>query len=330
MNLLGQRYVSLPTAFTRADAVDAWDAEFRWRHADRLHDLTINDTWRRVAGGAALAEGLHAGLWEHRFVDSFSRWRLLPDERILRTLGTNEPMAPWGAPSAVLNVAAFVVKQPLSGVSFDRERFVAISSLAVRFLDDVASAIGTEPRPRRLRIGLIGLADALDAQDLDYGSSDARHQGALVARALAEGCLRGSIELAEERGPRVSPEECQARVECMRRRQMPEWLIERALRIGMCHDTLTAIDPHPSLARLANGVADAVEPLRAPVGNPRPGDCRWTYAAELEMRAVLQPWIDEPISYALTVPLTVQGSSAAHATVDAAQAAASTTDRHRS
>lgn len=320
--------MGLPTAFTVPDAVDIWDAEFRWRDAGDLRDLTIDDTWRRVADRAASAEGLQAASWSHRFVDTFSRWRLLPGENILHAFGTDKSMPPLAEPGAVLNVAAFVIRQPHAGAWFDRERFVAVASLAVRFLDDVASAIGVESPPRRLRIGLIGLADALQGLDLDYGSSCARQQSALVARALAEGCLGGSVDLAAERGSRVSPEECLGRVGCMRRRQVPEWLIERALRIGMRHDALTAIDPHPSLARLANGVADAVGPLPSMAGTRKPGG-RPTSAAELAMRAELQLWIDAPISYALNAPSPGNDPSTARA-AQAAPDAATITDRQRS
>ena len=255
--------MSSPTAFTLPEAVDVWDAEFRWRDGRRLRDLTIDDTWRRIAEQAAAVESSQRNVWSFHFIDGFSRWRLLPAEDILRTFGTGRPMPALTEPGAVLNVAAFVVKQPVADARFDSERFVAIASLAVRFLDDVAAATGTEPKPRRLRIGLIGLADALDALGLDYDSAPARKHGASVARALAEGCLRGSVELAADRGRCVPLEDCLARAPLMRARGMPEWLVERALRVGLCHDALTALDPHPSLARLANGVCDAIDPLPA-------------------------------------------------------------------
>jgi ribonucleoside-diphosphate reductase alpha chain len=301
--------VNLPTHFASPDAVEAWDAEFRWRQADRLRDVTIDDTWRRVADAAASSEVGQAALWAHRYMDAFARWRLLPDERLLRSLGTDQPVDPAPEPGAVLNAAAFVVDTPYAGAYFDRDRFAATASLAVRFLDDVSGATGAEPRARRVRIGMIGLADALQALDLEYESTYARHQAALIARALAEGCLRGSVELADERGSRVALDAREERVHCMRRRQMPEWLIERARRIGMCHDSLTAIDSHPNLARLANGVANGVDPVTPDAGTRWQDNCSRTYAAELEMRAEIQPWIDEPISYALVAPEGAHGHS---------------------
>ena len=301
--------MSRPTRFTQTDAVEAWDAEFRWRAAGKLRDVTIDDTWWRVADHAASAEGIEAGLWSHRFVDAFARWRLLPEERILRSAGTDTALDVPAVPAAVLNAAAFVVKTPGAGTYFDRDRFVATAALAVRFLDDVAGAAGMQPPPSRLRIGLIGLADALKALELSYSLTDGRYQAAQFARALAEGCLRGSIDLAEERGPRIAPETCRARIDCLRRRQMPDWLVERALRIGMYHESLTAIHSHPFLARLANGVADAIDPLAPDACDAGSADCGQTYTTELEMRAEIQRWIDEPISYALRIPASEVASS---------------------
>jgi ribonucleoside-diphosphate reductase alpha chain len=95
---------------------------------------------------------------------------------------------------------------------------------------------------------------------------------------------------------------------------------------------LTAIEPHPRLALLANNVSDALDPLSAPDARCRvdaPDGARTLasagfarslrrqlgladdesfatpvqaqLAAQTEMRAALQPWVDRPIEYALRV-----------------------------
>jgi ribonucleoside-diphosphate reductase alpha chain len=280
--------VNILTTFSSPEAVDAWDAEFRWRDAHRLRDVTIDDTWHRVAAAAAATEAAPASAWTARFVEAFSRWRLLPEARILRSLGTGAPMPHLAEPGAVLNVASFVVSQPLYGARFDEEAFVATAALAVRLLDDVSRALGADPCPRRLRIGLIGLADALDALGLDYHAADGRQQAARIAAALAGGCLRGSIELAEERGSALAAGELGLHIERMRGRRMPDALIVRAERSGTRHAELTAIDSHAALARLANGVTDAIGPLQR-------GIDAGERSSEAEMRAHVQPWIDRPI-----------------------------------
>lgn len=295
--------MNLPTRFSKPRAVDTWDAEFRWRCGGVLRDVTIEDTWRRVTTCAAAAEGEHAAQWSRRFGEAFARWRLLPDERLLQALGTDRAVDPAMTPGAVVNVAAFVVAAASGATCFDRERFVDTAALAVRFLDDAAATAGATTPPRRLRIGLVGFADALRALDLRYDSAGARTQAAIVARALAQGCLRGSVELAEDRGPRVSREACAAIAAAARRRLLPEDLVQRVLRSGLCHDELTAIDAHPSLARLANGVADGVDPVVAD-GEPPPDA-----AVVQAMRAALQPWIDAPIAVAFASPEAASASA---------------------
>ena len=289
--------MSASTQFSQPDAVEAWDAAFRWRQAERLRDVTIEDTWRRVADTAASAGPSQAAAWARRYTDAFRRWRLLPEERLLRALGTDLALDPPTEPGAVLNVHAFVVRPPYSGTYFDRDSFVATAAVAVHLLDDAATALHAAPRPRRLRIGIIGLANALQVLELNSENAGGSHLAASIAQALAEGCLLGSVELAEAQGSRLTPEECQARSDRLRHRHMPDALIERMLVAGLCHDSLTAIDPHPLLARLANGVADAIDPLpphRASVA----ADCSRARVNVRDLRADIQPWIDEPIAYA--------------------------------
>jgi ribonucleoside-diphosphate reductase alpha chain len=284
--------VNIPTRFTHAEAVDTWDAEFRWRSADRLHDVTIDDTWRRIAETAAAAEGIRAPMWTYPFVDSFRRWRLIPDERFLRRLGTDEPLSLLEEPAAVVNCAAFVLAPPLAPAHLDREQFVAAAALAVRFLDDAATAVEGGVHPPRLRIGIIGLADALDELGLAYASVEGRLEAVRIVCALAEGCVRGSLELAEDRGTASSPDERRVQAERLQHLSLPPGVIERVLASGLSHERLTAIDPHPVLARLANGVADGIDPLPAARGGPLSAASR---ADRREMRAALQPWIDVPI-----------------------------------
>ena len=287
--------MSLATRFSRSDSVDVWDAYFRWRDGPQLRDVTIDDTWWRVATAAAKGDGAEAPLWAQRFVDSFSRWRMLPGENLLRTLGTHGELVAGGSLGAVLNIAAFVSRPAPTRSVFHRDTLVETASLAVRFLDDVAASCVVE-RPMRLRIGIIGLADALEALGLEYDSVDGRCQAAQAAQAMAEGCLRSSVELAMERGSRLSSEDCRACADRLRHRGMPGTLVEQALH-GLRYVSLTAIDSHPALARLANGVADGVadgieKPKPMHVGGFASGRI---LGAELEMRAIIQPWIDEPM-----------------------------------
>jgi len=287
--------VVVVTRFTDPIAVDTWDTWFRWREGGALRDFTIDATWWRVAEALANVEGMQAPLWAYRYVDAFSRWRLLPDERLLQSAGTGAMIADFDRPAAVLNVAAFVVAS--STLRFDRDRFAETAAMAVRLLDGALGLHGSAQPSAGLRIGVIGLADALGLLGLPYASVEAQLQAREIATALAEGTLRGAIDLAGERGA-LDPHPDRHRLEARwRTRGVSDWLIREGLRCGVRYTALTAIDPHPRLASLANSVNDALDPSPVRAGNEALLDAESFRAAQLELRAVMQPWIDAPIDY---------------------------------
>jgi ribonucleoside-diphosphate reductase alpha chain len=313
-------------------AVEAWDAWFRWRDHGTLRDETLEATWERVAAALAAAEPANAPAWQRRFVEAFASWSVLPDERVLASAGAGR--ATWGVSTplaAVVNAAVFV-RAPLSPRAvIDTPALERCAELAVRMLDDAAVVgAGTSGGvPRRLGIGLIGLADALAMLGVSYGEPAAHQQARALVRALAEGCLRGSVAVACERG--ADPDAAAIQVPRAVARGLPPSLVADAARRGLRHRTLTAIVPHPRLALLANNVSDAIDPLLgmrrcaidAPEGTRliesrgfvqtlrRRRSASSTPAAtpecpvrldvieQLDMRAALQPWIDDPISYPL-------------------------------
>lgn len=306
----------LPTTrFTDRAAVDAWDSWFRWRNAEGLRDRTIDATWWRVADAIADSEGTQDRRWAYRYVDAFSRWQVLPDERLLRMAGTGPGLIPFASPSAALNVAAFVIAPLTTQARFDGERFADLASLAVRLLDDALVTMhGSTPNFSGLRIGLIGLADALHLLGIRYDDHRAVEHACAVGAALATGTLRGTTDLAQERGP------IDARpihlVALWRDRGAPDALVEAAMRNGVRHTRLTAIGLQPHLALLANNASDALDP-----SVPRPGlgpagtesttastradapkaSATALVTAQLAIRAAIQPWIDAPIEYPVTV-----------------------------
>ena len=285
------------TRFTDPAAVEVWDAWFRWREGTSLRDLTIDETWWRVAQSVVGVEGIEAALWAHRFVDAFSHWRLLPDERLLLAAGTGASLHDLAMPAAALNIAAFVAVVPGMQPRLALGRLVETAALAVRLLDNAIALSKGESAPSGLRIGLIGLADALQLLGIPYASVEAQHQARLVARALAEGCLRGAIDLADERGEREPLADRRYLAARWLARDMPPGLVQDGLRVGVRHALLTAIDPHPRLARLANCVADALDPLPGSFAlEATSADVPNGYIhASRGIRAAMQPWIDAPI-----------------------------------
>lgn len=316
-----------PSPFIDLASVEAWDAWFRWRDRTGLRDTSIEDTWRRVATALAAVEtGDEVARQRTRCMDAMAAWRLLPDARLLAAAGTGR--AGWrdGALHAVLNAAAFVSPGGSPDASLASAGMADCAALAVRALDNAALLAGI-PVPH-LRIGVVGIADALALLGLAYDSDAGRAQAAAMARAVAEGCLRGNIALAATRGAcSGDTHACMARTA---RRDAPPELLHDARQHGLRHARLTALTAQPRLALLANDVADAADPLQgenhvhviaAPTGQRtirssgyalnalrssadghagKPDtlpDLPWT--AQIAMRAALQPWMDEPIAYPL-------------------------------
>jgi ribonucleoside-diphosphate reductase alpha chain len=236
-------------------------------------------------------------------------------------------MHPDGVLHASLNAAAFVSLAPATNASIDLAALRDCAALAVRTLDNVALQVGVAAP--HLRVGMIGIADALALLGLRYDSDTGRMQATAMARALAEGCLHGSILLAAMRGP--SGHDVSVSIARARSRGLPEEFLHDAACHGLRYAGLTAITSQPRLALLANDVADAADPLRErnhahviaashghrttvhssgyalnimhadgsePEGPPDtlPG---LSWKAQIAMRAALQPWMDEPIGYPL-------------------------------
>jgi ribonucleoside-diphosphate reductase alpha chain len=245
--------VRRPAAFIDAAAVEAWDAWFRWREHGVLRDVTIEQTWSRVA--TALATPEHANELRdcaRRFADALSSWRLLPDERLLARADAGAGAQADGL-AATLNLAAFVRAPFTASASFDRAGFEDCAELAVRGLDNAMLRAGVSNRDRTdIRVGVIGLGDALALLGVAYGSSEGRAFAADAARTLAHACVHASARLARERGGTPT---------------------KRDLRF-LRH---TEIAPRPRLALFANHVADALDPIApenevvidAPLGGDR-------------------------------------------------------------
>ncbi len=306
-------------------AVEAWDAWFRWRERTVLHDIAIEDTWQRVAGALASVEGGdERAAWQGRFMDALASWRLLPDERVLAEAGTGRVGWRVGALHAVLNVACFLSPGSPRRAVIDLDALADAAALAVRALDNAALLAGRAAT--QFRIGLVGIADALALLGLEYDSDAGRARTAAVARALAEGCLGGSVALATSRG--ACRRDTRGLVASAMLRAMPQELLQDASRHGLRHTQLTAITSQPRLALLANDVADAADPLsgenhahaiaaadgRRTVHSSgyalnvlyHSGNGHWqdtlehqSWPAQIAMRAAIQPWMDTPIAYPL-------------------------------
>jgi ribonucleoside-diphosphate reductase alpha chain len=99
--------------------------------------------------------------------------------------------------------------QAANGYWFDFQRFAADVKTAIRFLDNVIDKTPdylpeTSERQKRLRrigLGVMGLADALVALGIRYGSPDSVKFVEDVFRTMKDAAIRETLRLAEEKGP---------------------------------------------------------------------------------------------------------------------------------
>ena len=324
-------------SFIDLAAVEAWDAWFRWRQAGgELRDISIADTWKRVAHTLASAESEEdAAAFERQLNEAFEGWRLLPDETVLATAGTGTASWPDDGLVAVLNLATFVKLPGTPDASVDWSGIEATADLAVHALDNammLAPPVHAVPG-LHMRVGFIGLADALLLLGERYDSAYGRRLGHDMAQCLAVGCLRGSLRLARERGVRC--ELSGHSTLSYKLRQISETQAEEAALTGLRHARLTAITSQPRLALFANNVADAIDPLsvngnlhtidnghtsravaslgyalellrlrNASVASPfaPPRHAAESVEVQMDMRAAMQMWIDQPILYPMASP----------------------------
>jgi ribonucleoside-diphosphate reductase alpha chain len=73
--------------FTTEISRHIWDSKYRFRDAEAIHDLTIVDTWRRIAHALASVEHDPAA-WEAHFYAALEGFRFLPGGRIQAGAGT--------------------------------------------------------------------------------------------------------------------------------------------------------------------------------------------------------------------------------------------------
>ncbi len=65
-----------------------WETKYRYRDTDKIHDLAVEDTWRRVADALAAAETHGRKHWAQRFYDALEDFKFLPGGRIQAGAGT--------------------------------------------------------------------------------------------------------------------------------------------------------------------------------------------------------------------------------------------------
>jgi ribonucleoside-diphosphate reductase alpha chain len=295
-------------------AVEVWDACFRWREQGVLRDATVGATWGRVV--AALARDDDPPAFARALSDALAWLRLLPDARVLARVGTGQALPAAARDGAVVNAAAFVRDPFGERARLDTAGISATAGLAVRMLDRLRAS-AAHAGPPALRIGVVGVADAIARLGLTYDGAAAREVAARIGAALAVGSLEASLAAVAAGAPAVA------------RRALPAALSAELRHRRCAHASLTAIGPQPLLALLADNVADALDPrdfaprayrIAAPGGERvvRSSGGSTALARELganlpaapwpsgraqsALRDAIAPWVDAPIDYPFAAP----------------------------
>ncbi|MDJ0955896.1 MAG: adenosylcobalamin-dependent ribonucleoside-diphosphate reductase [Arenicellales bacterium] len=66
-----------------------WETKYRNRQGEVIHDQTITDTWRRIAGALAQAEVIDQRGWQDRFYAALENFKFLPGGRIQAGAGVD-------------------------------------------------------------------------------------------------------------------------------------------------------------------------------------------------------------------------------------------------
>ncbi len=180
-----------------------------------------------------------------------------------------QPLPPYGACLlGSINLAEMVAQPFTRNAAIDVTRLEQRTRIAVRLLDNVIDVSGY-PLPaqrqeamakRRIGLGVTGLADALIALGVRYGSPEAERLAESWMAAIERAAYLASAELAAEKGafPLYDAERFLAAPNVTR---LPQEVQEAIRRHGIRNGCLTSIAPTGTISLFAGNVSSGVEPV---------------------------------------------------------------------
>jgi ribonucleoside-diphosphate reductase alpha chain len=180
-----------------------------------------------------------------------------------------QPLPPYGACLlGSINLAEMVSEPFAKNARLDSAKLEERVRIAVRFLDNIIDVSGY-PLPaqrqeamakRRIGLGVTGLADALIALGVRYGSPEAERLAEDWMRAIERTAYLASAELAGEKGafPLYDAERFLAAPNV---RRLPAEVQEAIRRHGIRNGCLTSIAPTGTISLFAGNISSGVEPV---------------------------------------------------------------------
>lgn len=153
---------------------------------------------------------------------------------------------------------------------FDFIQFEEDIPIVIRAMDNIVDrAIYPLPQQemeaknkRRMGIGVTGLANALEAMDVEYGSEDFLRMTGEIMRTLRNGCYNASIDLAKEKGtfPLYDGDKY---LQSNFIKTLPPSIQERIGLHGIRNSHLLSIAPTGTISLCADNVSSGIEPVFA-------------------------------------------------------------------
>ena len=180
-----------------------------------------------------------------------------------------QPLPPYGACLlGSINLARLVRNPFTAEARLDEARLKEVTTLAVRFLDDVidVSRFPLEAQraeakaKRRIGLGVTGLADALISLRERYGSEEAANLAGRWMAQIQEAAYRASTELAAEKGC-FPLYEARPFLDAPGIQRLDAETRRRIAVHGMRNGLLTSIAPTGTISLLAGNVSSGIEPV---------------------------------------------------------------------
>ncbi|HRN89986.1 adenosylcobalamin-dependent ribonucleoside-diphosphate reductase [Hyphomicrobium sp.] len=256
--------VLITDAFVAAVREDApWDLVFEGRV---FRTVRARDLWARIMRAAY--DYAEPGVIFIDRVNAMNNLAYCEEIHATNPCG-EQPLPPYGACLlGSVNLAQLVLAPFSDAAKIDAAVLEERVRIAVRFLDNVIDLSGY-PLPaqaaeakakRRIGLGVTGLADALIAMGVRYGSPEAEALAETWMGAIERAAYLASAELAAEKGafPLYDADRFLASPNVAR---LPHDVREAIGRYGIRNGCLTSIAPTGTISLFAGNVSSGVEPV---------------------------------------------------------------------
>jgi len=255
--------VLVTDAFIAAVRADGpWDLVFEgkvWK------TLRARDLWQRIMRAAF--DYAEPGVIFIDRVNAMNNLAYCEEIRATNPCG-EQPLPPYGACLlGSINLAELVERPFAREAAIDPAKIEERVRIAVRFLDNVIDLSGY-PLPaqrqealakRRIGLGVTGLADALIAVGVRYGSPEAEKLAESWMGAIERSAYLASAELAAEKGPFPLYDE-EPFLASPNVARLPREVQDAIRANGIRNGCLTSIAPTGTISLFAGNVSSGIEP----------------------------------------------------------------------